>query len=68
MASVRTGSTDEMSDISQIFAQMLMESGGYQEVYEELKQLLTSLEQNLYKNLQEYQQEEDNSISEYDDR
>jgi predicted chitinase len=41
----------EMAIISTIFAQMLSESGGYQEVYEKLKSLLTSLEQTLFKNL-----------------
>jgi hypothetical protein len=57
-----------MAVISTIFAQMLSESGGYQEVYEKLKSLLTSLEQTLFKNLQKYQEEEDISIQEYDDR
>jgi hypothetical protein len=40
----------------------------YVEVFERLKQLLTGFEQSLYKNLQKYQEEEDNAISEYDDR
>lgn len=47
---------------------MLTQNGGYLEVFERLKQLLTGLEQGLYKNLQKYQEEEDNAISEYDDR
>lgn len=57
-----------LAEISGIFAQMLTENGGYLEVYEKLKSLLTSLESTLYKNLQKYQEEEDTSISEYDDR
>lgn len=66
--SVKLKTTNIMAQISSIFAQMLTQNGGYLEVFERLKQLLTGLEQGLYKNLQKYQEEEDNAISEYDDR
>lgn len=52
--SMKVKTMAQMAVISTIFAQMLSESGGYQEVYEKLKSLLTSLEQTLFKNLQKY--------------
>ncbi|CAD8173967.1 unnamed protein product [Paramecium octaurelia] len=55
-------------DISEIFAQVATENGGYREVYEKLKQLIVNFEQTLQKNLQDYQEVEDLQIQEYDDR
>ncbi|CAD8188168.1 unnamed protein product (macronuclear) [Paramecium tetraurelia] len=65
---VKLKTTNIMSQISSIFAQMLTQNGGYIEVFERLKQLLQNLEQNLYTNLQKISEEEDQSIQEYDDR